>query len=341
MKNAASSRTILFFLTCIFLAIPGLFFSASCSPSHLITPGFTEVEQISPSLSGTSQPGETSTPTNEPTPTRAAVKIDSLISTASPPIQPSPTATKNDDQPLIMYFPQPGENLPSIAKRFGVEENEIYSDGPLSAYQFINPDQILYIPDNLDATGPSEAILPDSEIVFSPSAVNFDIEEFLEDKNGEIKTYLEPHVSNWYSGVRIIERAAIDYSINPRIILSILEHQSHWVYAHPKNQAEVDYPMGWINPSRPGLSMQVDYTLRRLSKGYYDWREGSLTELEFADGSRLRMAPELNAGTAALQFLYSEIYHDPDEWENALYGYDSLQEIHAHMFENAWRRDQA
>ena len=43
-----------------------------------------------------------------------------------------------------------------------------------------------------------------------------------------------------------------------------------------------------------------------LALGYYGWREGSLTELTFTDGTTMRIAPDLNAGSVAIQYYFAQ-----------------------------------
>jgi hypothetical protein len=45
--------------------------------------------------------------------------------------------------------------------------------------------------------------------------------------------------------------------------------------------------------------------VRDLLTGYYSWRAGTLTELTFPDKTTLRLAPNLNAGSVALQYMFS------------------------------------
>ncbi|MEK7326568.1 MAG: hypothetical protein AAB217_15070, partial [Chloroflexota bacterium] len=73
------------------------------------------------------------------------------------------------------------------------------------------------------------------------------------------------------------------------------------------------YPIDYRNPARDGLFQQLDWLADTLNLGYYRWRDGSVTALDFPDGTQQRLHPTLNAGTAALQFAFSRIYNDP-EW---------------------------
>jgi murein DD-endopeptidase MepM/ murein hydrolase activator NlpD len=73
-----------------------------------------------------------------------------------------------------------------------------------------------------------------------------------------------------------------------------------------------------------------------LSDGYYLWRSGKLTDIHFPDGSSLRLNPNLNAGTAAIQYYFAQTHNRP-EWEQAVApsGFAALYE---RMFGPAWER---
>jgi murein DD-endopeptidase MepM/ murein hydrolase activator NlpD len=116
-----------------------------------------------------------------------------------------------------------------------------------------------------------------------------------------------------------------------------LEYQSGWVFSQPDSSFVKEYPMGYENPSVKGLYKQLIWAVNQLSIGYYAYREGRLTEIEFKDGSTIRLAPDLNAGTAALQYYFAQIYTRP-EWEAALDPEVGFPALHARMFGDPWER---
>ncbi len=62
-------------------------------------------------------------------------------------------------------------------------------------------------------------------------------------------------------------------------------------------------------------------------------------ELKFKDKSRLRINPELNAGSMGVQLLYA-LFTYPGEWQGALYGNDGggFLELYKSMFPGGWGR---
>lgn len=276
------------------------------------------------------------------------VMLTTTEPTSTPPAPiptPLPSATplqRNIQEPPILYYTQAGDTLKALAVRFGVQPEEITSPDPIPAEGLFDPGILLLIPKRLGETSSSNLIIPDSEIVYSPSALDFDIEEFVRTSKGYLSDYKEWRSTGWFTGAGIIRRVAIENSINPRLLLAILEHQSRWVYGQPNGIAETDFPIGWlrVENEKKGLYYQLTWAVQQLNIGYYWWREGTLTDLTFPDGTKLRLSPELNAGSVALLYLYSRLYNQP-QWAGALYGADGVVERYEAMFGNPWLRAQA
>ena len=255
--------------------------------------------------------------------------------TDAPPILESSPTT----QPPILYYTQAGDTLNSIGVRFNVDKEEITSTDEVPENSLIKPGLLLIIPNHLDETSPGTLLLPDSEIVNSPSALDFNVYDFVQNTDGYLKTYREYRSEGWFTGPELIERVAIENSISPRLLLAMLEHESNWVYGQPSNISEQDYPMGWVDFHDKGLYKQLSWAVQQISIGYYGWRAGLVNELSYPDGDVSRIAPQLNAGTVALQYLYSRLYN-PQDWTTKLYGSESLVELHVEMFGNPWDRAQ-
>jgi hypothetical protein len=138
-------------------------------------------------------------------------------------------------------------------------------------------------------------------------------------------------------GGDVIRIIATDNSINPRLLLALLEYQSGWVFSVPGNLALQDYPLGLIDLNQKGLLHQLKWAVNQLSIGYYGWREGRLSEIRFRDGVTARLAPGLNAGTAALQFYFAQVY-DSQGWLAAMDPKEGFPALYEHMFGNPWGR---
>lgn len=256
--------------------------------------------------------------------------------TEMPEATNTPAATDTIDpaatsKPPIIYYTQSGDTLPSITGRFGVAASEIQSSEPLPETGLINPGIVLTIPDRTENTTTYLKAIPDSEVVYSPSASSFDIEKYISQQGGYLSRYTESVGSGNYSGAQIVKLVALENSANPYLLLALLEYKSHWVLGDPRNLAEQDYPMGYIKLEYRGLYYQLSWAVQELSIGYYGWRAGNLNEVTFKDNTVMRLNPQLNAGTAALQYLFAQWY-GPQAWNSALYGDQSIIALRESMF---------
>src|SRR4030067_481980 len=103
----------------------------------------------------------------------------------------TPASVPIDTAPLL-YYTQAGDTLPVVATRFGVDAAEISSPaGSIPATGLLNSDILLIIPHKLVNTTSSVKIIPDSELVYSPSAIDFNVEAFTTQASGYLSTYRE------------------------------------------------------------------------------------------------------------------------------------------------------
>jgi hypothetical protein len=251
---------------------------------------------------------------------------------------PTPPSVPIDTAPLL-YYTQAGDTLPVVAIRFGVDTDEINSPaGSLPTTGLLTPNTLLIIPHMLVNTTSSIKIIPDSELVYSPSAIDFNVEDFINQAGGYLSSYKEwLGTTQWTSGAEIVQRIATENSINPRLLLALIEYQSGWVYGQPSNAKQEDYPLGKVDLSQKGLYSQLAWAVNQLSVGYYGWREGWVTDIEFSDGVSARLAPDLNSGTVALQFYFAQIYDTPG-WLGALDSNTGIPTLYDRMFGNSWIR---
>jgi LasA protease len=258
-------------------------------------------------------------------------------SSLAPAVSPTPEEILINTSPYL-YYTQAGDTLPVVAVRFGVEPSKITSPDPIPETSLLNPNQLLVIPRRLANTTSSQHLMPDSEVVFSPSAADFDVPAFVQEAGGYLAGY-EDYLgtTGWTKTGDVIARIGIENSINPRLLLSLLEYQSGLVYGQPKNLADSDYAIGKTNLRYKGLYNQLAWAVNQLSIGYYGWREGRLTEIRFSDGVTARLAPDLNAGTAALQYFFAQLY-DSQGWLQALDPETGFPALHARMFGDPWAR---
>jgi LasA protease len=180
-------------------------------------------------------------------------------------------------------------------------------------------------------------IIPDSEVIYSPSVAGFDINSFVSQARGYLDGYSKILDDELLSGIEIIERVAVDNSSNPRLLLALLEFRSNWVYQAQISPGAINYPLGLYVPGQTGLYKELSLVAKLLNMGYYGWKSGDLNEITFPNYQKIVLDPELNAGSVALMYLFSRIYNLP-EFENVLTGEDHFLLLYQDMFGDIWER---
>jgi murein DD-endopeptidase MepM/ murein hydrolase activator NlpD len=273
-----------------------------------------------------------------------------LSTTQAATVLPSPTITPTTaagtlgtPHPSIVYSSQSGDSLEAVALHFGVQVSEISSPESLPNNGLLNPNTPLIIPNLLSQTPitPSRQIMPDSELVYSPSAQSFDIESYISSAGGKMSTFREYMATvGWITGAECVRRMAFGSSISPRMLLALIQYYTGWVQGQPLPGVDETYPLGYHDPLFPGLYQQLRLLVRELLAGYYGWRDGTLTGLTFPDGTTLRLAPDLNAGTVSLQYMFSRHLNYAD-WLQAIDTETGFPAFFADMFGDPWERAQA
>jgi hypothetical protein len=90
------------------------------------------------------------------------------------------------------------------------------------------------------------------------------------------------------------------------LLLALIQYYTGWVQGQSKPGLDEKYLFGYKNPANTTLYQQMRLVVQDLLSGYYGWRAGNLSELTFPDGTSLRIAPDLNAGSVALQYFFSK-----------------------------------
>ncbi|NOH02283.1 MAG: LysM peptidoglycan-binding domain-containing protein [Chloroflexi bacterium] len=253
-------------------------------------------------------------------------------------IEPTLDIPTLDSAPFL-YYAQSGDMLSAIAKRFGVDEAEIVSDADLTRTTLIDPGILLVIPNRInEPTTPNIQLVPDSEIVFSATALDFDTEAYVKEQNGYLSSFRDYLGSTgWIAGYDAIDRLAIENSINPRLLLALLEFESRWVRGQPVDLLHTEFPMGFNDYHYKGMSVQMVWAINNMAIAYYGWRAGTITHLEFPDGSKLRLDPRLNAGTVAIQYLFSRL-HSQSQWAQIINPDSGFPALFEEMFGDPWAR---
>lgn len=262
------------------------------------------------------------------------------LNTAVPEVQAlNLPELKSSESEMILYETQNGDMLDSIAYRFGTSASRIVSSEKIKSSGFLKAGIPMLIPQKKRAYCSSEKIIPDEYVSFSKTALSFDYTAEIEKAGGYLSGYTEEISEGKKSGIEILKKVSLDYSINPLLLMALLEYKSHWIYEAPDTIAEQDYPVGWIDESSKGLYKQLSWAAQQLSKGYYGWRYSKISEIPYYKSPKpeqtIYFEPSLNAGSVAVQYLFSQIAPYSDINEDIFGGNGFLQTFY-NMYGNIW-----
>lgn len=256
-----------------------------------------------------------------PTPSRTAY-FAGTRAPGTPAVSPTPDPPRA--QPTlraesVTYTVQANDTLATIARRYGVDINSLMTINQIADPNFLAVGQVLTIPPPApQAAGAEFKIIPDSELVLSPSNADFDIEEFVQSSNGYLARYSETVDEHELRGSQIVMRVAQEYSVNPRLLLVVLEYESGWVMMSSPPSNYLDYPMGYYNEWYKGLYHQLSWAANELNRGYYLWKVGALNGYTLADGGIVLPGATINSGTAGVQYLLSLLSYSRADWDRAV-----------------------
>lgn len=244
--------------------------------------------------------------------------------------------TRNPEDPILTPTPDParvlpalrtepeqytvksGDTLGTIAQEYSTSLNLLIEANELVNPNLLSIGQVLNIPAPTPGpTGPEFKIIPDSELVYGPASVDFDISAFIRDRGGYLASYREEVDGVSVTSDSIIYRISYEYSVNPRLLLALLEYQSGWVTKQNPAEESLDYPIGLVNEWRKGLYHQLAWAANNLNRGYYTWRVNGVGAWVTFDGQIVPIAPTINAGTAGVQHFFSQLFNR-SQWERAV-----------------------
>ena len=267
-----------------------------------------------------------------PTPTVVISPAYSGVYEGTPTPNPTPLTTPNGEG-IESYVVQPGETLSLIAAVFGCTVEEVVAANGLSDANTIHAGQVLYIPVTATEVGPYLKLLPDSELVYGPAYIHFDLAGFVAGQGGYLAGYTEQVEGRMLTGTEIVQLVSQRFSVGPRVLLTLLEMRSGWVTQPQPADETFIFPLGYVQSYHEGLFQQLGWAAVRLNEGYYGWKRGDRATVRLTNGVRASFAPGLNPGTAGVQNCLAELSTTWDEWL-ALTGSEGFLATYERLFGN-------
>jgi len=209
---------------------------------------------------------------------------------------------------VVYYTVQPGDTLAKIAGRYQVSVKQILQENTIGNPDIIEVGITLLIPiPSFELTAPSFKIIPDSELVNSPGNAGFDVNAFVSNRNGYLASYSQTLDGVVTSGADVVARVATEYSVNPRLLLAVLEYQSGWVTEQSPASETLVYPMRVYENYREGLYSQLCWAASYLNEGFYQWEIEAISIWTLTDSTVIEVNPTINPGTAGVVNLMSSL----------------------------------
>ena len=245
---------------------------------------------------------------------------------------PTPDATRPVDvvRTAKNYTVVSGDTLSKIARAHRVSITSLRQENNLNT-DLLSLGQVLIIPNTFLDIGSDRKLIPDSELVYGPGQIGFDVDEFLSQWNGYVNNIVEiDHRGITRNGSEIINYVSENYSVNPRLLIVVLENKTGWVKGSEVGNISITYPFGYVNSGYKGLLRQLSWAADVLNYGFYSWMQESLHQMSFDDGTQLVFAPGLNAGTVAVQYYFSQ-FLDKTDWNKMMVN-RVFDDLYADMF---------
>jgi len=256
----------------------------------------------------TSTPGA---PGDQQAPAQAVIETGTdTAEVPSAPGLPDAGSVPEPSPPPQVYVVKAGDTLYAIADRFNCDVEELIRVNGITNPNALQVGQQLQIPSTSIDVGPSLNLLPNSEFVNSPAYLDFDIAVFCARQGGYLSFYQENVEGQMLSGPEIVNLVAHHYSVGPRLLLAVVEHESGWV----TDPSPFGPGLGSRNGGWATFHQQLAWAADKLNEGYYDWRGRGMALKIWRDGTATRYAHGLNAATAGLQYFYS-LDTGRSEWE--------------------------
>ena len=249
---------------------------------------------------------------------------------------PANTSQKLDAIPtlradMVTYEIAEGDTISKIATSFQISKKALIEANDLANPDIISVGQKLNIPPQTpDIQDEGFLILPDADMIYGPAVSGFQLAEFNQEfPNSYLIGYLEPTPTpvptkeaeeltepvlfDARSGSEILEQIALQNSVNPKVLLALMEFQTASITNPRPNGNQRLGVLVHLGLRGTNFANELAWTADKLNYGYYQWKNNRINQWILNDDTVVAVNPEINAATAALQYFFSQIY-GKDDW---------------------------
>jgi len=239
---------------------------------------------------------------------------------------------------LLPYTTQTGDTVAAIAAHFNTSVDEVLAANPhLPLTTTLSSGQNIQIPAYyFPLAGPTLKIIPDSEFVYGPANEDFDVSAYLQSQPGYLRNLSAFAAGRQRSSADTLQYVAQQYSLNLKLLLTLLEWRSGAVTQADVPPEVIANPLGLADDDS-GFYLQTLWAAEQLSLGYYGWRAGTLTTIPFQDTSSSHVDMYQNAGTVGVQYLLAQMF--PHDQFDAVAGPEGFAKTYYALWGNPWTRE--
>ncbi len=187
------------------------------------------------------------------------------------------------------------------------------------------------------APHPYEWIIPDSELINGPTTAGFDVRAFVSAYPGYLKSFSQEVEGQPRDGIELIELIAHRYSVNPRLLLALLEWKGGWLTNSEIPEYEQIYPFGFEMWWARGFYKQMEWVANYLNTGFYSCDERGYCGAWFRDGARATRPEGLNSGSAGVSHFLARMVQQP-EWDALRAPDGEFMQTYRRLFGDPWQR---
>ena len=221
-----------------------------------------------------------------------------------------------------------GDTLSGIAASYGTTLSALMAMNELSNPDLLAIGQIIKLPPPPQSNSPNIRTLSNKRLVRAGGANGFDVDGFVSSQPGLLSAIGDMvdtrradgvAISEFLTSGQIVERVSLEYSVDPRILLSILDYKAGLLSRNDPELAEQIFPLLSLFDSEDqdhtGLYALLSWLADRLNQGFYGWKYRNKKIVELSGGARFWYHPDLNAASVAVQYIMS-LLSDEASWKS-------------------------